>query len=397
MSIIDSPTDLPYVLLNPPAALGFIILPPVQPGDKDEKSTGTNKKRGKYGKQLPAKYKRMFANKQIVCIEYQGISEDDEREIFRTLVHEFVAGFGTPLRSLGFNAQRDTAFRWTTWLKNAAPLDPAWKKRVQHTCKPLIDTLKAYPDCHKVSRGPVVIAPIDLVMMVLLVFGFQDKLSASPVADALCALRMSARKEKRFGVEVRTHGLLCRLLDYLEWLGEAVLGSSSGKDTHVPMDVDSPVKRQRTGDYSPTPLTTPAQSQPPPPPPPARTASTSESQRTPITYDAAPDGDRPAVALLHVHISTSYHTHVHNFPVRGRALTSASPPSMKLSARDSMFSAFAGQSLPKIDHLAATRAAKATIQGGQQQLQLYGSHPLPPRPAQAQLPRPTASRVPASQ
>jgi hypothetical protein len=25
----------------------------------------------------------MFANKQIVCIEYMEISEDDEREIFR--------------------------------------------------------------------------------------------------------------------------------------------------------------------------------------------------------------------------------------------------------------------------------------------------------------------------
>jgi len=40
-------------------------------------------KTGKTGKQLPAKYKRMFSNKQIVCIEYMEISEDDEREIFR--------------------------------------------------------------------------------------------------------------------------------------------------------------------------------------------------------------------------------------------------------------------------------------------------------------------------
>ncbi len=40
-------------------------------------------KAGKQGKQLPAKYKRMFSNKQIVCIEYMEITEDDEREIFR--------------------------------------------------------------------------------------------------------------------------------------------------------------------------------------------------------------------------------------------------------------------------------------------------------------------------
>ena len=41
------------------------------------------KEKGKPGKQLPPKYKRMFSNKQIVCIEYMEITEDDEREIFR--------------------------------------------------------------------------------------------------------------------------------------------------------------------------------------------------------------------------------------------------------------------------------------------------------------------------
>ena len=40
-------------------------------------------KSGKPGKQLPPKYKRMFSHKQIVCIEYMEITEDDEREIFR--------------------------------------------------------------------------------------------------------------------------------------------------------------------------------------------------------------------------------------------------------------------------------------------------------------------------
>lgn len=40
-------------------------------------------KAGKQGKELPTKYKRMFANKQVVCIEYMGITEDNEREIFR--------------------------------------------------------------------------------------------------------------------------------------------------------------------------------------------------------------------------------------------------------------------------------------------------------------------------
>jgi hypothetical protein len=43
-------------------------------------------KAGKLGQQLPPKYKRMFSNKQIVCIEYMEFTEDDEHEIFRVRV-----------------------------------------------------------------------------------------------------------------------------------------------------------------------------------------------------------------------------------------------------------------------------------------------------------------------
>ncbi|KAN0137499.1 hypothetical protein V8E53_004550 [Lactarius tabidus] len=180
-------------------------------------------KAGKLGQQLPPKYKRMFSNKQIVCIEFMEFTEDDEHEIFRrvqlgivlnhaekmkaeaptrqSLIHKFVHELSVALRSLGFDDRRDAAFRWiaqslqtildsrsiikrttattaqqATWSKDTEPLDPAWKKRVQHSYKLLIDTLSAYPDCFKVSRGPTTIAPIDLVMMVLLVFEFHEKM-----------------------------------------------------------------------------------------------------------------------------------------------------------------------------------------------------------------------------
>jgi len=190
----------------------------------------------------------------------------------QTLVHELVTEFAMHLRSLGFNDRRDAAFRWiaqsiqiildprpiikrsatttaqqTAWLKDAAPLDPAWKKRVQHTYKLLVDTLVAYPDCLKVSRGPATIAPIDLVMMILLVFEFQEKLSASRLADALHALRMAARNETKDLMWKSEHmGYYLVFLDRLEKSHEAALGPSSAKDTPIPMDVDPPAKRQRT-------------------------------------------------------------------------------------------------------------------------------------------------------
>lgn len=51
-----------------------------------------------------------------------------------------------------------------------------------------------------------------------------------------------------------------------------------------------------------------------------------------------------------------------------------------------MLSTLSSRPSTKIDRLAAVRAAKAAIQGGQQQ---QASHPLPPRPPQAQVPHPT--------
>jgi len=52
-------------------------------GSENKRKYWYKQKAGKPGKQLPPKYKRMFSNKQIVCIEYMEISEEDEREIFR--------------------------------------------------------------------------------------------------------------------------------------------------------------------------------------------------------------------------------------------------------------------------------------------------------------------------
>ncbi|KAI6126983.1 hypothetical protein F5141DRAFT_1210271 [Pisolithus sp. B1] len=43
----------------------------------------TSASQGKGSMLLPDKYKRLFANKQIVCIEYQDLPDADEREIFQ--------------------------------------------------------------------------------------------------------------------------------------------------------------------------------------------------------------------------------------------------------------------------------------------------------------------------
>jgi hypothetical protein len=408
-------------------------------------------KAGKAGKQLPPKYKRMFANKQIVCIEYMELSEDDEREIFRvrfqyvrpsfckiytpylqrvqlgvalnyaekmkaeaptprqTLVHELVSEFAMDLRTLGFNDRRDAAFRWiaqslqtildprpivkrsatttsqqTTWLRDTAPLDPAWKKKIQHTYRLLVDTLVAHPNCLKVTRGPATIAPIDLVMMVLLIFEFQEKLSGSRLADALHALRMAARKETKdlmWKSEHMNHYLV--FLDRLEKLGESALGPSSAitNDAPVTMDIDPPAKRQRTGgmsfhvvrddmdcsahgtltDYSSVSLSSPAQPQ-------------RVSNNIPLgkqqPSSSSPSTPRPTAA------------------VPASPNPSSTPASKSLVALESMVTTLASRPSAKTDRLASVRAAKAAIQGSQHQQQQPsqshpGPHPLPPRPSMA--------------
>ena len=114
--------------------------------------------------------------------------------------------------------------------------------------KLLVDMLSAYPECLKVTRGPATIAPIDLVMMVLLVFEFHEKLPAPRLADTPHALHMAVRKETKDLMWKTEHtGFYLVFLDRLERLGEAALNSGSGKDAPVAMYVDQPPKQQRTG------------------------------------------------------------------------------------------------------------------------------------------------------
>ena len=339
----------------------------------------------------------------------------------QTLVHELVSGFAMSLRNLGFNDRRDAAFRWiaqslqtildprpiikrtatttsqqTTWLKDTAPLDPAWKKRVQYTFKLLIDTLVAHPDCLKVTRGPSTIAPIDLVMMVLLVFEFQEKLSVSRLADALHALRMAARKETKDLMWKSEHmGYYLVFLDRLERLGEGALGPSSAiaNDAPVAIDMDPPAKRQRTGgmpfhmvpvdinysihgillDSSSVSLSSPAQ-----------------PQRVSITIPLGkqqPSSSSLSTPRLTAPVPASSSTATHA-PTSASLNPASTPTSKSLAALESMLTTLASRPSPKIDRLASVRAAKAAIQGGQQQRQQAsqshpGPHPLPPRPSVA--------------
>jgi len=44
---------------------------------------GSSVARGVKRQLMPDKYRKVFCNKQIVCVEYHEISEEDEREVFQ--------------------------------------------------------------------------------------------------------------------------------------------------------------------------------------------------------------------------------------------------------------------------------------------------------------------------
>lgn len=90
-----------------------------------------------------------------------------------------------------------TAAKQTTRFKYTAPLDPAWRQRVQKSYKLFVDTISTFSECLKVTRGPATIAPIDLVTMALPMFDFHVKLSPTSLADALRGLRTASSGKAR--------------------------------------------------------------------------------------------------------------------------------------------------------------------------------------------------------
>jgi len=173
---------------------------------------------------------------------------------WQTLIRKLVSKFAMPLRTLGFNDQQDAGFSLDCSIPTDDPRLATIHQMLHHhhgstdhlvqghcatrpsmeevgattTYKLLVDMLTMHPNCLKaVTHGPAAIAPIDLVMMVLLVFEFQDKLLASHLADVLHALRMEARDKTKDLVWKSKHmGYYLVFLDRLERLGGAGFPSS---------------------------------------------------------------------------------------------------------------------------------------------------------------------------
>ncbi|KAI0067416.1 hypothetical protein BV25DRAFT_1987816 [Artomyces pyxidatus] len=207
--------------------------------DVDTKAKYWYKKQKPTATELPVKYKRLFANKQIVCIEYSNLTDDDEREIFRRvqlgvalnaaekmkaeqkterqeLVQRLVSDHIGTLEQLDFNTKRGTTFRWiaqaiyttskyphakasttsaqlTKWLADPEHVDEDFAEDIQETIQLLVSVITADKECLKVTKGPTTVAPVDFVMMVVLVGRVKNKLPRNQLSRAIHMLREVAR------------------------------------------------------------------------------------------------------------------------------------------------------------------------------------------------------------
>ncbi|KAJ6613692.1 hypothetical protein B0H10DRAFT_1804999 [Mycena sp. CBHHK59/15] len=217
------------------------VSPPSLTGDKLWYRDNPANKTRQHKKILPEKYRRMFDNKAVVCVEYQDLADADEREIFqrvqlgvaltpaeklkvlttprarfmRTLQETFLNkeedGLGGD--SLDWNRSRGSDFRClaqtvqciaqgtpkTTsmqaterWLADPAPVPPALSQRITSTYR-VFEALVRDVKHTRVFQRPAKIAPIEFIAVGILIARHKDSTTLAGLASAIAAMRADVR------------------------------------------------------------------------------------------------------------------------------------------------------------------------------------------------------------
>ncbi|KAH6894837.1 hypothetical protein BKA70DRAFT_1117483, partial [Coprinopsis sp. MPI-PUGE-AT-0042] len=226
-------------------------------------------------KVLPEKLRKTFANKQIVCVEYQDISEDDEREVFqrvqlgmaltpaeklqatnthrstfvRSLVNKHIKDGGLSSDHLEWDTSRGGDFRclaqalyllerWgptlktigtilqlDKWLAATTPLDPGFKADMQDTFNIFSELTQngAYNKCFK---NPGKVSPIEFIGISLLIGALRMKLTMKQLGSVIGALRSGLREVH---VDVRMNGRVAKtVLDLTRGMKPSQLTQDAG-------------------------------------------------------------------------------------------------------------------------------------------------------------------------
>ncbi|KAG0694706.1 hypothetical protein DFH29DRAFT_308592 [Suillus ampliporus] len=254
------------------------------------KSSATNARR----KLLPRHLVNQFANKQIVCVEYNDINADQEREIFQRVqlgvaltpaerMQAIVGPWPTVIREIqsqvlgedGFQGYLDwghargrdfqcmasigylienhpkptvpSAPTLEKWLLKNDPVAPKLRED-------LLDTFRVFlvlARDQKYSRSlnkPTRVSPIEFVMIGVLIYLFRDRLSLTQLSSAIEKMRKDVRDAHR---DIRANGRITKhmLLFMSKRLKISELQSDGEGDKPAAGKATKPKKRKRVAEY----------------------------------------------------------------------------------------------------------------------------------------------------
>ncbi|KAH6894817.1 hypothetical protein BKA70DRAFT_1117399, partial [Coprinopsis sp. MPI-PUGE-AT-0042] len=223
----------------------------------------------------PEKLRKTFANKQIVCVEHQDISEDDEREVFkrvqlgmaltpaeklqvtnthrstfvRSLVNKHIKDGGLSSDHLEWDTSRGSDFRclaqalyllerWgptlktigtilqlDKWLAATTPLDPGFKADMEDTFD-IFSELTQNAAYNKCFKNPGKVSPIEFIGISVLIGTLRQKLTMKQLGSAIAALRSGLREVH---VDVRMNGRVSRtVLELIRGMKPSQFAQDSG-------------------------------------------------------------------------------------------------------------------------------------------------------------------------
>ncbi|KAF7981511.1 hypothetical protein HWV62_33073 [Athelia sp. TMB] len=409
---------------------------------------------------LPPQLKTKFANKQIVCVEYEGLSDDQERELFQrvqlgvaltpaermqaivgpwpTLIREFKdplfsdEGFGTDL-NLGTARGRDFQClaiifyylnkpkaahpgpqQLESWLADDAAVPARFKAEIDDTFKVFIHLVKHF---NSVFHQPAKLAPVEFVCIATLIHHYRDQLSMEQLIKAIKGLRKVVREKHKD--QVRLNSTVKKTVQkHVDNLNVAQLQKEVGKgkpatkelaDLHMKGTLG--VKRKRK-----TVVDSDSEDSEPSSPPPTKTKltkrspkassskSTSISARTNQRFSPGPPKRAPAKAPAPTTTKPSSSNTPRVSKVSPPNDTPAHKPSLPPSVpRQPSAPPITVKSEPEppmpIDRLAPIRAAKMSSSQSPvvPTFSLAGQTTVPPQDSRRSLPqRPSWSSIPPS-
>ncbi|KAJ3488586.1 hypothetical protein NLI96_g2734 [Meripilus lineatus] len=235
------------------------------------KSSGKSKSNTRL---LPERYRKIFRNKQIACMEYDQLSDDNEREIFqrvqlgmaltpaekmqainsptatfiRELAREYVTDGLADL--LEWDTNRGSDFRslttavfaiqkWkslstppspaqlTTFLQQHEDLEESFCQRVRQTLAIFV-ALAQDKDHQKAFHisGIKKVAPVEFTMTCVLISAHKDKLTLSQLGDVILQMRKDVRKVEQ---DIRMNG---RVVKHMIAFIKAIKTSSLKSNGH---------------------------------------------------------------------------------------------------------------------------------------------------------------------